>query len=437
MRRRARQWSWMPLPNWREVVADRRVLGAAAVLGLSAATWAALAPSQAELAANGQKLFMHEWTPHDPLSGGGDGLGPVFNAKSCVACHSQGGTGGAGDNQHNVVAYETLPTPIDDKTYGGVVHAAAVEGEAVETQARIRELHPLVKEGARVVGVCTTNLADLDPVVFHEINTPALFGTGKIDGISGWSIRNSNFTRRASNVAAELGGDFHRTPAGRVRILPDGRVGKFGWKAQFATLEEFVATACAVEVGLSNPYRPQDLPHEHRPDAEARPDMTSRQLDELVAYCALLEAPHRDVPSDAAGAQRVAHGEGLFSTVGCADCHVANLGGIEGVYSDFCLHSIVPPEQQAGYGSTPVVPLPLDLPTSDEWKTPPLWGVADTAPFMHDGSAPTLEAAIDAHAGEARYVMERYRALAANDREAVVAFLKSLRAPTQDTAAAP
>jgi CxxC motif-containing protein (DUF1111 family) len=222
-----------------------------------------------------------------------------------------------------------------------------------------------------------------------------------------------------------------------VRYLPDGRVGKFGWKAQFATLEEFVATACAVEVGLSNPLRQQDRAHEHRPDTDAAPDMTPRQLDSLVAFCTLLDAPRRDVPTDPAAAAHLARGEELFASVGCTDCHVPDLGGVRGVYSDFCLHSISSPEEEAGYGLVPDVPLPADAPAPDEWKTAPLWGVADSAPYLHDGSANTLEAAIEAHHGEARHVMDHYRQLPPGDREAIIAFLGTLRAPPPSPAATP
>jgi mono/diheme cytochrome c family protein len=426
--------SWWVVVNWRDHVSDRRLLGAVATLGLAYAGWIACAPSQAELAVQGRELFVHEWTPDDPLSGEGDGLGPVFNATSCIACHSQGGTGGAGDNLHNVVAYETLPNRNDAEVHGGVVHARSIDGIAIETQERIGELFPIVSGGVTVRGVCSVSVADFNPVVFHQINTPALFGSGAIDDISDWSIRTANFSRRTANVAAELGGEFDRTPAGRVRILPDGRVGKFGWKAQFATLEEFVATACAVEVGLSNPYRSQDVPHEHRPDDEAAPDMTSRQLDELVAFCALLEAPGRCVPADAAVAQVVARGEELFTTIGCADCHTPEMGGVEEIYSDFCLHMVASPDRQAGYGESPEVPFPDDLPTPDEWKTPPLWGVADSAPYLHDGSAGTLHSAIEAHDGEARHVTERFRNLSEGDQKAVCEFLGTLRSPDADSA---
>ena len=424
--RRHRQWAF---PDWREVLRDGRFQSLVALLLLTTVGWAVLAPSSAELAAEGRELFVHEWKPNDSLSNGGDGLGPVFNANSCVACHSQGGVGGAGDNTHNVRAYEVMPTRNDPEMHGGVVHAAATEGVSLETTERVNQLFPVVKGGARIIGDCTVTIADFDPVVFQEINTPALFGAGVIDDISGFAIRQRAFANRASTIVAELGGDFDRTPTGRVRILPDGRVGKFGWKAQFATLEEFVATACAVEVGLSNPLRPQDVPHEHRPDENAVPDMTSRQLRGLVEFCAQLESPRRGEPTDPTLLAETRRGEVLFTEVGCGDCHTPGLGGVEGLYSDLCLHSIVPLESAAGYGTRPEFPLPDDLPAPDDWKTPPLWGVADTAPYLHDGSAPTLAAAIEAHAGEARHVMERYHALPPNGRAAIVSFLKTLRAP--------
>src|SRR5262245_11590931 len=63
-----------------------------------------LGPSaSAEEKAEGRVLFAREWTVADPMAHG-DGLGPVFNDRSCVACHFQGGVGGGGDNDHNVMA---------------------------------------------------------------------------------------------------------------------------------------------------------------------------------------------------------------------------------------------------------------------------------------------------------------------------------------------
>src|SRR5262249_27266631 len=74
----------------------------------------------------GLALFEHEWRPNDPLAKG-DGLGPVFNARSCAACHFQGGVGGGGDNSHNVLAFEAHPTRDRPDVKGGLVHKFAVE----------------------------------------------------------------------------------------------------------------------------------------------------------------------------------------------------------------------------------------------------------------------------------------------------------------------
>src|SRR5690606_6303328 len=101
----------------------------------------------------------------------------------------------------------------------------------------------------------------------------------------------------------------------------------------------------------------------------------------------------------------IAHGRQVFASVGCADCHTPNLGTVVGIYSDLLLHPITDPEGDASYSrQEPEVPLPSDHPRPNEWKTPPLWGLADSAPYFHDGGSPTIEAAIERHAGSAKRV---------------------------------
>ena len=107
---------------------------------------------------------------------------------------------------------------------------------------------------------------------------------------------------------------------------------------------------------------------------------------------------------------------------------------MQGVYSDFSLHSLTD-NQNGGYVKETDVPLPSSHPSLDEWKTPPLWGVADSAPYFHDGKSPDLESAIERHAGAAKHVRNRYRVLTEAERAAIIAFLKTLRAPIQATAA--
>lgn len=420
---------------WRSWDRRRRVVGVTGALvmlwGVTQGFAWLVSPSEQELTAEGRELFIHEWTPNDPLSGDGDGLGPVFNANSCVACHAQGGAGGAGENKHNVRAFSILPNRNDPNMYGGVVHANATAEHLFESDEQVLQLYPIIPEGVTVVGNCQVRLEDFNPVEFEEINTPALFGVGLIDEISDWSIRRNAWGQSLSALGKEFQGDFEAT-MGKVRVLPDGRVGKFGWKAQFATIEEFVATACAVEVGLSNSYRQQDQPGKFTSDTDAADDMTSHQLDSLTTFCLTLERPRLIPPADSAGLRKVMRGRQVFAEIGCAECHTPDLGGVQGIYSDLCLHRLSDPDHN-GYVREPEVPLPSGVPALDEWKTPPLWGVADSAPYMHDGSALTLEAAIEAHGGDAQHTRQRYQeGISKHDRDSLIAFLKALRVPSLD-----
>jgi hypothetical protein len=110
------------------------------------------------------------------------------------------------------------------------------------------------------------------------------------------------------------------------------------------------------------------------------------------------------------------------------------------VYSDFLMYTLSDPQSPGGgrggggYGAPPPppeFPRPDDEPPSDEWKTPPLWGVADSAPYFHDGQSPTLRDAILRHRGMAREVTKAFREMPQPDQDAVVAFLKTLKAPPE------
>ena len=377
----------------------------------------------------GRDLFVHEWTAGDPLASG-DGLGPVFNANSCVECHFQGGVGGGGTSEHNVRVFVALPTKLRPEMKMGLVHASAVEPEYEESVDIVRKMFPIVPGGLRVTSGCTVKFADFDPLKTQGINTPALFGDGWIDRISDKSITHNWKRELFAGTTKEFNLDFTSIPAGRARTLSGGRVGKFGWKAQFATLREFVAAACANELGLGNPLLEQAKPFGHNDYPAVKADMTKRQFRDLVAFVDTLPRPTQVLPDDSTRRATVHRGQELFTSIGCAFCHTPDLGGVQGVYSDFLLHTIEDP-QRSGYSVDPSseVPLPADQPHPDEWKTPPLWGVADSAPYFHDGSAATLRDAIVRHAGSANRVTESFRKLSECDQEAVISFLKTLKAP--------
>src|SRR5262249_32938780 len=144
-------------------------------------------------------------------------------------------------------------------------------------------------------------------------------------------------------IGQELQADWTAIPPGRVRVLADGRIGKFGWKAQFATLEEFVAAACANEIGLGNPLMEQAKPLNHQTHTKANADLSAAQFRALVAFVDTLPRPVEIVLSNPRDQAQTERGKALFGQIGCAVCHTPDMGGVAGVYSDFLLHRVASP----------------------------------------------------------------------------------------------
>jgi CxxC motif-containing protein (DUF1111 family) len=396
--------------------------------------------------ASGRELFEHEWTPNDPLAHG-DGLGPVFNARSCAACHFQGGLGGGGEVKHNALAYEVSPRPNDSNFHTGTVHNFSVDSASQESTSILKTLFPTVPgKTVTVTGgdphcpyTRTITVPDFDPVHTQSVQPTALFGDGWIDLISDKAILRNRQKRTIRNVAGEFNNELSDIPVGRPHILANGHVGKFGWKAQFANLRDFVAAACANELGLGTPESEQAVPITS-PNRTAPPDLDKKQFRALVAFVKTLPKPVEAVPSDPTERDNAERGKGIFSTVGCAVCHVPDMGGVKGVYSDFLMYLLDDTTTRGGADSYGEPPPELQLPARperdprpSEWKTPPLWGVADSAPYMHDGSEPTLQSAIVRHRGDAKTVADAFQKLPVADQAAVIAFLKTLKAPPSAT----
>ena len=393
-------------------------------------------PISPEAVASGKELFNHEWKAHDPLTGG-DGLGPVFNARSCVDCHSQGGPGGGGPNDKNVTVYGLstgVASAVPNIPPIGVVHFKAIKPEFQEVLSHVSgglpgspriDLRQLVDRSFRLpAGVSIT-----------QRNTPALFGDGLLDDLSEDRLHAEQ--RRNSTAARLVGLSRAKDPSirGRVARLPDGRLGRFGWKAEFATLNEFVKAACANELGLSNPGRPQSTPLARRDYKSEGVDLTDAQCEQITDFIRALDAPTPVKPSDPHLKAKAEAGEATFARIGCADCHTPDLGPIKGFYSNLLLHDMGTDlaSSTGYYGEAPAPPpsspgLPA-ITVASEWKTPPLWGVADSAPYLHDGRAATLHEAIVAHRGEAMGVAKAYTDLPGAEQDQVVEFLKTLRAP--------
>jgi CxxC motif-containing protein (DUF1111 family) len=270
-------------------------------------------------------------------------------------------------------------------------------------------------------------------------NTPALFGAGLIDSIPRSALE------QAARQQRKQRGDVK----GRVAVASDGGAGKFGWRGQTATLKQFVLGACANELGLQVPGndQPQD-PLD--PDGKGPGlDLTEEQCDELIAFVASLPPPAEQQPLSVKQKDQWVAGGAVFKRVGCADCHLPKLGDVAGIYSDLLLHDMGQELADPAGANPPSGPTPLltrfvpyyggpqnifvDVPpeTKRQWRTPPLWGVADSPPYLHDGSAATLEEAILKHGGEAANSKKRYAALNADNRAKLLGYMQSLGHPTQ------
>jgi CxxC motif-containing protein (DUF1111 family) len=187
-------------------------------------------------------------------------------------------------------------------------------------------------------------------------------------------------------------------------------------------------------------------------------DMDKAECDALVKFLSDLPTPVQRKPATDQEAKSIEAGHKQFVSVGCANCHVQKVGPADGIYSDLLLHDMGPDLGDTGnYGifihdmpveeqkepqiidSNPNNPLQPKLTPEQlakvtgalrqEWRTPPLWGVRDSGPYLHDGRADTLEQAIAFHGGQASSAAIKFFQLKPEERQQVIAFLKSLTAP--------
>ena len=199
-----------------------------------------------------------------------------------------------------------------------------------------------------------------------------------------------------------------------MSALPDGRLGRFGWKGQMASLSDFVRAACSNELGLEVPGHHQVslAPAKDFDPGQLKLDLDEDQCELLTGFLSRLAPPIARTPD---GRTVPPWGYMVFESIGCATCHAPKLGEVRGLYSDLLLHDMGEDssDSAASYGA-PVAPQSLgDLADAKEqtrrsgaadateWRTPPLWGVASSAPYFHDGRAQTLDHAIRRHGGEA------------------------------------
>ena len=324
----------------------------------------------------GRRLFDRE-------RGLASGLGaPRFNGDSCRACHFEPVLGGAGPLGVNVMRH-------------GIANA---EGRFVPPA-----VGTILHRETALIGHAPVAQAAAN--VFEPRQTPHLFGLGLIDALPEAVI----MANADPDDAVSADGI-----TGRVSYTDDGRVGRFGWKAQVPSLAEFVRDAFGAELGMTVAYQPGlTFGRLHDEDAVADPEVPVEEAELMRDFLAALGPPPRAEGDVQAGLQ-------VFEATGCAACHIPALegpGGAVPLFSDLLLHEILPTDAW-GVEDTSA--------NMREFRTAPLWGLRETAPYWHTGEAETVEAAILLHEGEGRAAQDAFRSLSTVEKEALLAFLGTL-----------
>ncbi|MCL6705800.1 thiol oxidoreductase [Pseudomonas sp. R2.Fl] len=413
----------------------------------------------------GNALFRKFWVSSPSSTQASDGLGPLFNARACQNCHLKDGRGhppeGASDSTSMFLRLarparaEEERKAIDDldvvnfpdEVYGSQLQDLAVPGLASEGRMVISyEEIPVTLSDGSVVSLrkprySVDNLAygplGADTTLSPRIANP-MIGMGLIE-----AIVDSDILARNDPDDADGDGISGRAARARDHRTSEMKLGRFGWKAQNASVRDQSASAFAGDIGISTPDAPRhwgdctkaqkaclDMPigvQKRLGDTEA-PDPV---LDLVTFYSENLAVPaRRDI-----GDPNVLAGKAAFYRAGCISCHTpkfvtsrragnkAQAFQLIWPYSDFLLHDMgedLADGQRVGDAS------------GSEWRTAPLWGIGLTERvnghtfFLHDGRARNLTEAILWHGGEAQTARDAFAAMDGGMRADLISFLESL-----------
>jgi mono/diheme cytochrome c family protein len=394
----------------------------------------------------GDALFGHEFRPSDgwgdaagvlPLRRVHDGRRGGLDTFSCAGCHSVGGADGAGAATQNAF-------------FVG-------DGESIDSA--------LVRNAPAAIGLGFVQaLAAEMTIDLQLLRDDAVM----IAADTGERLRVDLVTKGVSFGAIEVAPDGAIDFAALEGVDRDLVVKPFGWKGTFATLRRVIENAALVHFGVQShvlaaghqldpdPDRLGDGPDWFDPDGDGR----ARELEEGIltagaVYLALLESPQIIPPGDPALRDRWARGQAYFEQVGCGDCHRSELVLIGSTWREYSDTTDAEPvtlnllSDGEGPKAGPRVQLFSDLKRHDmgegladphpepgseipvaTFLTRPLWGLAESPPYLHDGRAATIVDAIVQHGGEATASRDAFVALSEEAQADLHVFLLSLsRAP--------
>ncbi len=416
----------------------------------------------------GNAIFRKLWVSAPSSNDASDGLGPLYNARGCQNCHLKDGRGRPpaanfpdeiavslflrlsippqNEEQKRALAEHRIGV-IPEPVYGGQLQNIATQGQTAEGHMRISYADvPVTFADGSVVTLRKPSYA-IESLGYGPLHpdtmmspriAPQVIGMGLLQAIPEADIR-----VRADPEDTNADGISGR--ASEVWSAADDKVtlGRFGWKAGNATVRLQAADAFSGDMGLSTALHRQgygDCSAAQTACRQARDgasdltdgvEVSDQFLDLVTFYAQNLAVPRRR----GAAAPQVLAGKAVFHALGCAGCHQPTFvtGDLQGQphlsrqtiwpYTDLLLHDM---------GDGLADNRPEGSASGHEWRTPPLWGIGLTQQvsghdfLLHDGRARGVEEAILWHGGEAQAARDAYKALPKPDREALLAFVKSL-----------
>jgi len=396
----------------------------------------------------GNSFFKDNWVTAPATAENRDGLGPLFHARSCSACHIMDGRGAppAGNDEvmTGLLLRLSVPGndgPVADPVYGNQLAVRSIPGAQPEAGVQVHWIESATTlSGDEVVNLRRPDIKVLrwhygDPAAGLMIGprlAPPVFGGGLLEAVTESDIEKSADPDDKNNDGI----------SGRVNHVRDNAknakaTGRFGWKANVPTLRQQAAEAFHSDFGITTNERP-DEPYTVAQAAKlsvfpngGKPEADALVMDRMESYLRGLGVPARRNLADSA----VQRGEAIFRKLNCVACHLPEMKTsgdypLEELraqtihpYTDLLLHDM---------GAELADGRPDGEASGTEWRTAPLWGIGLNAAvngntfFLHDGRARNFTEAILWHGGEAAASREAFKQLSKDDRAALVKFLESL-----------
>ncbi|CAK9888979.1 MULTISPECIES: di-heme oxidoredictase family protein [Pseudomonas] len=404
-------------------------------------------PPQLERFFHGRSLFRQAWVVAPSRDEAVDGLGPLYNRISCIACHPKNGRGQAPANEHEplrtLLVRLSLPGrdahggPLPHPAYGDQLNELGIPGVAGEGRAHIRweEQFVTLADGERVsLRSPRLSFSELAYGPLTNVRTSLrvgspVFGLGLLEAIDPSTLQALADAPKPNGVKGRVNQVWS---VERQRL----EAGRFGLKSNQPDLRQQIASAMHGDLGITSPLYPEQnctaLQTACRQAVSGgEPELDALQLGDLHFYLAhLVPPPRRDQHKP-----EVQRGEQLFNEAGCAQCHRPRLStGQHSLYPLLSARQIEPYSDLLLHDMGAGLADGRDdyLANGREWRTPPLWGLGllerinPGAGYLHDGRARTLEEAVLWHGGEAAVARERFAGYSRQERQVLLEFLRSL-----------